>query len=241
MFTRAHRRTTRIRAFFAAAVLHALALAALLMPWSRPEPVVLTIDSVLDFPAAPRQGGGGGWQAAATPGATPVVKATPKPKPTPLFVEPKPIDDAVSPIPTGTTVASNDPAVGPGDPNAPIGPGVPDGLPDSDCVGEHCTGSLPGGPNPVNVDKIGIRPIAIYQPQPPYPASARAMGTTGTVIIEILVGVDGRVRDAKLVKGSAPFDTVALASVRTWRYQPVFVGGQAVVWKSTVSLKFQLR
>ena len=61
------------------------------------------------------------------------------------------------------------------------------------------------------------------------------------MIVEIIVDVTGNVSSAKIVKSQPPFDDPALNTVKKWRYQPVIVNGQPIVWKSKVSLRFQLR
>jgi TonB family protein len=151
---------------------------------------------------------------------------------TPDFVEPTPVDD--------TLLANNEPG--------PAVPGVLDGDPRSTCVGADCIGTEPTdcrGPSCrqggfVDLPRT-IVPIALHAPQPAYPAVARLQGRQGVVVVEILVGIDGKVSAARLVEGAAPFDAAALAAVRGWRYQPVFVDGQAIAWKSTITLKFQLK
>lgn len=62
---------------------------------------------------------------------------------------------------------------------------------------------------------------------PPYPASAAREGATGTVRWALLVGVNGRVTDAKLEKtsGHRDLDKAARVALSTCRFTPVSVDG----------------
>ena len=239
----------RLPSLLLAVAVHGGALGLLLLPAyfmtaETPKPVEIEIGHYR-IPAAPKLGGGGVEQAA--PASTPkrVAKATPHQ--TPVFVEPKAIPDT-TPIPDDTaipsddtTLAQNDGRTGPiGDPNAPIGPGVPTGRADSECL-ENCDeNGLPGFSGPVPSHLLSIAPVPLDQPQPRYPQTAKAAHITGTVIVEIIVGVDGRVQSAKVVKGGAPFEAPTLDAVKRWRYMPVMHQGKPIVWKSNVTIRFQL-
>lgn len=59
-------------------------------------------------------------------------------------------------------------------------------------------------------------------PPPGYPAAARAAGQTGTVLVEFVVGEDGRVISA-YAKSPSPWPLLnerAVSCVRTWRFPP---------------------
>lgn len=90
------------------------------------------------------------------------------------------------------------------------------------------------------VRNLGITPIAVFQPAPPYPIGARLGNLAGTVILEIVVDGSGQVASVRPIAGEAPFLEPAIATVERWRYEPVLVDGVAIVWKSRVNLKFRL-
>lgn len=234
-----HRRTVT---FVVAAALHVAGVVALVAftPGAAKKIAEAIPLKIIHSPAiAPKLGGGG--ETASTPKRVKKVKADDATVQPPTVV-PDPIADE----PDATEVANNDVADSAGEGGGPSGSGVPWGDPDSECIGEGCVeggipGALPGGPNPVFIDRLGITPIPLFQPTPPYPAAARATNLTGTVIVEIIVGADGHVQSARLVRSQSVFDAVALETVRKWRYQPVVVAGRPIVWKSQVSLRFQLR
>jgi protein TonB len=60
-----------------------------------------------------------------------------------------------------------------------------------------------------------------------YPEDARAQGIEGLVVVRYDVAVDGRVINARVVRADPPnvFDDAALASVRSWRFNPALADG----------------
>ena len=64
---------------------------------------------------------------------------------------------------------------------------------------------------------------AISTPAPRYPPEALRAGTSGEVVVEFTVNVDGSVGDARVVRGNPPrvFDREAVNAVKRWRFQPV--------------------
>lgn len=232
-----------------AVLAHAAVIAVLFIPalWLAAPPAMEPVEVSLPpyfAPSAPRLGGGG---SAAGSEPVPVARAsTPKPDPTPVFVEPQVIPDAMPEPEATATAAETDLALldagagAAGIPGLPEGPGSPTGDPRSDCL-ENCDeAGLPGGSNPVPAHLLAIAPVPIHQPQPRYPASARESGLTGAIVVEILVGVDGRVTHAEVVRGGPPFERATLEAVRRWRYAPVVHRGRPIVWKSTVTVRFEL-
>jgi protein TonB len=84
-------------------------------------------------------------------------------------------------------------------------------------------------------------PEAIERPAPDYPAEARRAGVEGTVIVQALVGRDGRVKDARIVKTVPGLDEAAEACVRRWRFKPAMSKGQPVAVWVAIPVKFTLK
>lgn len=59
----------------------------------------------------------------------------------------------------------------------------------------------------------------------------------GLVILEIRVGTDGKVTDAKVLRSVPLLDQAALDAVRQWEYNPTMLAGEfiPVVMTATVS------
>ena len=75
---------------------------------------------------------------------------------------------------------------------------------------------------------------------PQYPDLARQGRIQGIVVIEAHVGLDGRVKEARVLRGIPLLDDAALSAVRQWRYQPLLLNGQPFEFLLTVTLKFNL-
>jgi protein TonB len=64
---------------------------------------------------------------------------------------------------------------------------------------------------------------AVSTPAPRYPPEALRSGTSGEVLVEITVGTDGSVTNARVVRATPArvFDREALNAVRRWRFEPL--------------------
>ena len=84
-------------------------------------------------------------------------------------------------------------------------------------------------------------PIPIYKPEPPYTKEAKDAKLQGTVVLSIVIGVDGAVTDAKPIQ---PFDKGltenAIQTVKTWKFKPAMKDGKPVACKVSVEISFKL-
>ncbi len=102
----------------------------------------------------------------------------------------------------------------------------------------------------------------VKQVKPEYPAAARDEKAEGACRIEVVIGTDGAIKDARVVasaptkerldaleakKGTAAalegdprLAEAALAAVRQWQYQPVLKDGKPVEAQATVTIAFKL-
>ena len=66
-----------------------------------------------------------------------------------------------------------------------------------------------------------LRPVST--PAPRYPSEALRAGTSGEVLVEITVGTDGSVTNARVLRAtpSRVFDREAMNAVKRWRFEPV--------------------
>jgi protein TonB len=64
---------------------------------------------------------------------------------------------------------------------------------------------------------------------------------TGLVIVEAVIGIDGRVTDARVLRSAPLLDEAALTAVRQWRYRPTLLGGVPVAVVLTVTVNFTLK
>jgi periplasmic protein TonB len=124
--------------------------------------------------------------------------------------------------------------------------GVHGGIPKG--VVEGVVLSLPGAPPPPPPPDAPIpvggdikRPAKVRDVTPVYPAIAQAARVEGFVIIEAIIGPDGRVRDAKVLRSIQLLDQAALEAVRQWEFTPTLLNGVPVPIIMTVTVNFKLQ
>jgi protein TonB len=98
--------------------------------------------------------------------------------------------------------------------------------------------SVAPGAQAVRVGGAMPAPEKIYDVAPVYPAEARQARIQGVVILEITVGEDGGVADARVLRSIPLLDEAALAAVRQWQYAPTTLNGAAVALTLTVTVPF---
>lgn len=126
-----------------------------------------------------------------------------------------------------------------GDPNA-AHPGLGSIVTGSGAIPEPPALPPPVPQEPVLVGgKIKV-PQKVHDVAPIYPPIAQAARAQGVVIIQAVIGVDGRVQDAQILRSVPLLDEAALMAVRQWVYTPTMLNGIAVPVIMTVTVRFQL-
>ena len=83
-------------------------------------------------------------------------------------------------------------------------------------------------------------PEAITRVPPIYPDLAREAGVDGTVMVQALVGKDGKVKDVRVVKSIPMLDENAKAAVKQWVFKPALSNNKPVAVWVGVPVKFSL-
>ena len=145
----------------------------------------------------------------------------------PSVAVPVPVPDAEAPpeqqIATQEELASSTAAVSEGDGDLVVAPPDEDALPK---FGEY-----------VYVEEL---PEAVTKVQPIYPDLAREAGVDGTVLVQALVGKDGKVKDTKVVKSIPMLDKNAADAVKQWVFKPALSNNKPVAVWVAVPVKFSL-
>ncbi len=81
-------------------------------------------------------------------------------------------------------------------------------------------------------------PTKIKDVKPVYPAIAQAARVAGVVVIEAMIGPDGKVLEANVVRSVPLLDQAALDAVRQWEYTPTLLNGVPVPIVMTVTINF---
>jgi TonB family protein len=73
---------------------------------------------------------------------------------------------------------------------------------------------------------------------PLYPEAAKQAGISGSVLLNVVIGTDGRVADVQLLGGLPIFAPAAIAAVKEWVFEPTLVNGRAVEVTTDLEVEF---
>jgi len=106
-------------------------------------------------------------------------------------------------------------------------------------VGPGWGGGIGGG-----VYRIGggvSAPRLLYGPDPEFSEEARKAKYEGTVILWMIVGMDGRTHEIRVQRSlGMGLDEKAIEAVRVWRFEPARKNGQPVAVQVNVEVNFRL-
>jgi periplasmic protein TonB len=106
-------------------------------------------------------------------------------------------------------------------------------------VGDGRGGGLGGGIFRVGGGVSAPRPI--YDPDPEFSEEARAAKYQGKVLLWVVVGADGRPRDVRVRRSlGMGLDERAIATVKTWRFEPAMKDGHPVAVQVNIEVNFRL-
>ena len=82
----------------------------------------------------------------------------------------------------------------------------------------------------------------IRKVMPVYPASAKAAGVQGTVILHAVVGMDGRPLSLRVMNNDIDPELAraAIEAVSQWRYRPTLLNGEPIEIDTTIMVNFSL-
>lgn len=106
-----------------------------------------------------------------------------------------------------------------------------------DAGGDKAPESAMPSIEPVVVAEATERALLADQPPLDYPASGR--GQQGTVVLQVLIGRDGTVKDAKFLQGSFAFARAAIDGVKLWKFKPYSMNGRPVSVQSLFTINFK--
>jgi len=99
----------------------------------------------------------------------------------------------------------------------------------------------PPPPSPVvapRVSKGVTTGEALVKPQPIYPSIAKQINASGEVQVSIVIGENGRVIEAKAIKGHPVLRAAAEEAARKWVFRPTLLDGKPVKQPGTLTFVF---
>ncbi len=157
----------------------------------------------------------------------------PDPQPKPEAVTPpqtpivSPPPEVVLPTLPSPVMAAPQPA-----PPAPSAPSKP---------GPAAMTASTASAGPANGGELSSK--VLFAKPPRYPVDSRRQHEEGTVVLSILLSIDGNVSDISVARssGSPRLDRAALDAVKNWRWQPLMRDGAAVMVRGIVTIPFILQ
>jgi peptide/nickel transport system substrate-binding protein len=113
---------------------------------------------------------------------------------------------------------------------------------DTTAAGQDTTAIEPAIiPAPPPKPSVITRASPVKQIAPKYPESARPIGAEGRVVVRVVVGTDGKVRTASIVKsfGNPACEAAALDAARLWEFNPAKKDG--VPFEQQLAIPFDFR
>jgi protein TonB len=67
------------------------------------------------------------------------------------------------------------------------------------------------------------------------------MKVQGSVLLQVLIGTDGVIRDLRVLSGPAILASAAREAVREWKFKPYLQNGRAVETSANVTVNFTIK
>ena len=120
--------------------------------------------------------------------------------------------------------------------------GVPGGV--AGGVPGGVVGGTPGGTGTATLARVGVNvqpPRKIKDMKPVYPDGALPSRSQGAVVVDAVIGPDGKVQSVKVIHSVPGLDQAAVDAVRQWEYTPSLLNGVAVAVVMTVVVNFAMQ
>ncbi|MFL6212432.1 MAG: TonB family protein [Blastocatellia bacterium] len=94
---------------------------------------------------------------------------------------------------------------------------------------------------PVRLTSTVLQGKAIERRTPAYPALARQIHLSGSVSVEVMISLDGRVESARAVSGHPLLVAAAIEAARGWRFEPTLLNGTPVRVTGVIVFNFTMQ
>ena len=97
-----------------------------------------------------------------------------------------------------------------------------------------------GSPAPAPTTPPSANGYLLERVEPQYPEAARQQHIQGPVLLNVLVGTTGLVRETSVISGDPLLAKAATDAVRQWRFNPHQLNGKAVEFETRITVNFAL-
>ncbi|MGC2401005.1 MAG: energy transducer TonB, partial [Acidobacteriaceae bacterium] len=81
--------------------------------------------------------------------------------------------------------------------------------------------------------------LVTHRVDPDYPAGARPAHLQGVIVLDVVVGRDGKVAQVRALNGPEILAQAAIEAMRWWRFEPYRVNGDPEAVETTVAVEFK--
>ncbi len=82
--------------------------------------------------------------------------------------------------------------------------------------------------------------LVTHQVAPNYPLLAKQMKVQGAVILQALIGKEGKIQDLQVLSGPSILSSAAREAVKQWRFKPYYQSGEAVETQARITVNFTI-
>lgn len=91
---------------------------------------------------------------------------------------------------------------------------------------------------PVRISRYVMAGSILTRVEPVYPDKARRLGVSGTVVLRVILGKDGKVSRLSVLSGPEMLRQPMLDAVSQWIYRPYILNGDPIEVETTIQLDF---
>lgn len=97
-----------------------------------------------------------------------------------------------------------------------------------------------GAPRVAVAQQSDLEPMHVLKTVAPvYPPIARIRRLSGSVLVQVTVGKDGRAHNPQLISGQPVFRDAAFDAVKQWKFKPAVLNGQAIEQTTQIKMDFR--
>jgi TonB family protein len=102
-------------------------------------------------------------------------------------------------------------------------------------------GSASKAPRQITVSHEVMSRNLLTKAVPVYPPAAKKAKIQGTVVLSVVIGDDGNVKNIQVVSGPDELQQSSINAVRQWTYKPYLLNGDPVEVKTTINIIYTLQ
>jgi TonB family protein len=92
----------------------------------------------------------------------------------------------------------------------------------------------------VRVAQGVMQGLQIRKVNPAYPEAARSGHIQGSIVMQVIIDREGKIRDVNVISGPPELSDAAVLAVRQWQYKPFFIMGRPVEVETQIVINFNL-